>query len=298
MNILSIVVTYNRKELLKECIFSLEKQKNIQSDILIIDNASTDGTEEMVKKNFPNVIYQNTGSNLGGAGGFNYGIRFSFELEKKYDYLWIMDDDTIPTEDALLEITKVVNTDANFGFISPKTMWIDQTLCLMNRQTDINNKKITQESVDMTKLDHCTFVACFLNVKAILEVGLPIKEFFIWSDDTEYTQRISKKYNCYYASNSIVIHKMKNNHAVSIEFDVEERIDRYFFLYRNRFYIAKKNGIKKIIRFHCSIIKKIIRVLVRAKSMRLKRIKVILKGYFAGIRFNPRVEFADTYSVK
>ena len=293
MNILSIVVTYNRKELLKECILSLENQRKAKTDILIIDNASTDGTEEMVKKNFPNVIYQNTGSNLGGAGGFNYGIRFSFELEKNYDYLWIMDDDTIPGDYALFEITKVINKDSKFGFISPKTMWTDQTLCLMNRQTDINNKKITEESVDMTKLDHCTFVACFLNVKAVLEVGLPIKEFFIWSDDTEYTQRISKKYNCYYASNSIVTHKMKNNHAVSIEFDVEDRIDRYFFLYRNRFYIAKKNGIKKVIRFHCSVIKKIIRVLIKSKNKRSKRIKIILKGYFAGMFFNPRIEYIE-----
>ena len=140
MNVLSIVVTYNRKKLLEECILALKSQENFKTDILIIDNASTDGTEEMVKKKFSNdVIYQNTGSNLGGAGGFNFGIKKSFDLGKEYDYLWVMDDDTIPKKDALFEILKIVEKDKKFGFISPKTLWTDGSLCLMNKQKTLED---------------------------------------------------------------------------------------------------------------------------------------------------------------
>ena len=70
--IVALVVTYNRKQLLKENIEALLNQNNNEFDILIVDNASTDGTEELVKS-FENnrIIYENTGANLGGAGGFN-----------------------------------------------------------------------------------------------------------------------------------------------------------------------------------------------------------------------------------
>ncbi len=90
----AIVVTYNRKELLKECICALIKNAE-DADIFIIDNASTDGTQEEIKTFVDNqrVYYFNTGENIGGAGGFNYGIKQAYS--KEYEYNWLMADDTI-----------------------------------------------------------------------------------------------------------------------------------------------------------------------------------------------------------
>ena len=294
MKILSVVVTYNRKDLLQECIIALKNQKRIKTDILIIDNASNDGTEEMIEEKFiDDVIYQNTGANLGGAGGFNYGIKKSFDLHKKYDYLWVMDDDTIPKDDTLYEISKIVEKDKNFGFISPKTLWIDGSLCLMNKQRKIDNNQIDLDTLDMTKLLSASFVGCFLNVKAVIDVGLPIKEFFIWGDDVEYTKRISKKYNCYFTNSGELLHKMKSNLPTNIESEQLERIDRYFYHYRNRFYIAKKEGLKKIASYHFNVLKSIVKVLIRSKNYKLKRISTIFKGYIQGIVFNPKIEYIN-----
>ena len=94
MKIAAVVVTYNRKEYLLNNISHLLNQENNNLDIIIIDNASTDGTKDAIEEFIINnqVIYVNTGMNLGGAGGFNYGIKFAYELN--YDYIWIMDDDT------------------------------------------------------------------------------------------------------------------------------------------------------------------------------------------------------------
>ena len=89
----AIVVTYNRKNLLLENIECLKQQSESDKlDIIIIDNASTDGTESALQPYIldKSVIYINTGSNLGGAGGFNFGI--SYAAKKQYKYLWIMDD--------------------------------------------------------------------------------------------------------------------------------------------------------------------------------------------------------------
>ena len=97
----AVVVTYNRKEKLINCIESLLRQTPEKPEILIIDNASTDGTHEEIQKyiNSGVIKYFNTGENLGGAGGFAYGIKKAYKMGFKY--IWLMDDDCIMEEDAL-----------------------------------------------------------------------------------------------------------------------------------------------------------------------------------------------------
>ena len=103
-SVAAIVVTYNRKDLLIENIESLKQQSESDNlDIIIIDNASTDGTESALQPYIldKSIIYINTGSNLGGAGGFNFGIGYA--AKQQYKYLWIMDDDCVPEKSALKE---------------------------------------------------------------------------------------------------------------------------------------------------------------------------------------------------
>ena len=105
MRIATIVVTYNRKELLLECLEHLFDQ-SYGSDIIVVDNNSDDGTEEALRELIEKkkIQYINTGANLGGAGGFQYGIKYA--TESGYDYLWIMDDDSMPTSNALEELLR------------------------------------------------------------------------------------------------------------------------------------------------------------------------------------------------
>ena len=118
MTIAAVVVTYNRKELLTECLTAIAEQTRIPDTILIIDNASTDGTEEMFAKDgvFDNALfdYQKMESNLGGAGGFYEGIRRAFN--NGADWIWIMDDDTIPSKTALEEICNAMR-----GLLDPNS---------------------------------------------------------------------------------------------------------------------------------------------------------------------------------
>ena len=96
-----IVVTFNRKLLLRQCIEALLKSNYDNFDLFVIDNNSTDGTENDLAEFWLNdkINYLNTGENLGGAGGFHFGIK-NCDI-KKYDFLWLMDDDTIVLPDTL-----------------------------------------------------------------------------------------------------------------------------------------------------------------------------------------------------
>ena len=295
VKVAAIVVTYNRSSLLEECLYALLNQNNTKSllDIIVINNNSTDNTEQLIMDKFKNdIIYYNTNENLGGAGGFNFGLKKAYESSKKYDFFWLMDDDTIPQNNTLYEMINFCETKKNIGFISPLTLWTNNDLCLMNKQVKLDNKFIDLTTENGSLIKKCTFVSCLVTRDAVSSVGLPIKEFFIWSDDSEYTSRISKKFDCYFLNSCKVIHKMNLNNSTNIAIDDVSRISRYFYFYRNRFYIAKRDGFKSIIRYHCMILKHLFKVLFISKN-KWKRIRQIFKGYIKGIVFNPKVEYIN-----
>ena len=285
--ILAVVVTYNRKELLSECIEALLKQECDFLDVLIVDNASTDGTRRYIDKYIKNkrVLYENTGSNIGGAGGFNYGMKKGVELG--YDYIWLMDDDTIVKKDSLTNLLKADEyLKGNYGFLSSRTLWTDGSICLMNKQKE----KLFQKKSKYPKIRFASFVSFFVKTDIIKEVGLPIKDFFIWSDDVEYSMRIQKKYNCYLVEDSEVIHKTKSNIGPNIAKD-DERIDRYYYLFRNEMYIAKHNNLLRKFYMLAVIIVLSLRVIFKSKNYKSKKLKVISKGVKDGFKFNPKVEY-------
>ena len=117
--VLAIVVTYNRLDMLKGCLSCLMEQ-TYPCDILIVDNASTDDTGDWCRALLSSgkvsdhpaaalhrIIYENTGANIGGAGGFNYGMKKCVELG--YDYAWVMDDDSFAEPDCLEKLAQAAD---------------------------------------------------------------------------------------------------------------------------------------------------------------------------------------------
>lgn len=297
-DILAIVVTYNRKELLKKCIDHLLDQTIKDLDILIVDNASTDGTGEFVQGLYSKeerVIYENTGSNLGGAGGFSYGIRWA--VVHKYEYLWIMDDDTIPVSNALEKLKRISDLlNGKYGFLSSYAKWIDESPCEMNvpeLALEWRNNIAFQFENRMIRINAASFVSLFVKTSVVKEIGLPIKEFFIWADDLEYTKRISRKYPGYFVYDSQVVHEMKSNEATDIYEADASRLDRYKYLYRNRYYVAKKESKRSKLLFWMWI-KNTLRDIMRAKcTQKSKRCMIVIKSCIEGLKFNPSIEYVD-----
>lgn len=288
-NIVAVIVTYNRKSLLLECIDSLLKQENISCDILIIDNNSTDGTEIAIKTlDNEKIKYINTGSNLGGAGGFNFGIRKAVELG--YEYVWVMDDDCIPKPTALFKLNEAGKKYKNFGFLSSKVIWMDGSICVMNVQRETMYKNIDcKKNVD-TKITMASFVSCFIPVEVIKNVGFPIKEFFIWTDDWEYTRRITKKYQSFYIPESVVVHKTQKNVGANIATEKETRIYRFFYLYRNDIYLYKREGFLGYMYIFARLVYHSAKILFVAKDNRIRRLKQMFSGTIKGFSFNPSIE--------
>ena len=301
-SIAAVVVTYNRKDLLLECIGCLRTQDfsaapqapDTTLDILVIDNASTDGTTEALTPLIDEgaIRYWNTGANLGGAGGFNFGIRTA--VEEGYDYVWVMDDDCMPHPDTLLGFLNAdAKLDGAYGFLSSVCRWIDGSICTMNTQRHPLTTNITDFSPALQPATLASFVSLFVPARVIRELGLPIKDFFIWSDDWEFTRRVSRRYPCYVVGTSIVTHKSKSNGVGNIALDSEEKISRYKLAYRNDVVVYRREGARGWAYLLARGAYHTLLVLTKAQSKKGLRIKTILQGNLEGLRFHPAIEYVE-----
>lgn len=297
----AVVVTYNRKELLRENLAALMGQQDAPLfDIIVIDNASTDGTQAMVGAlsqeygaEGPALLYENTGANLGGAGGFQYGVRFA--VEQGYAYLWLMDDDCIPEPDTLAELWRAdCSLKGLYGWLSSQARWRDGSICAMNVQRRTLIRNVSDFSSPFVPCVMASFVSLFLRAERVRDLGLPIKEFFIWTDDWEYTRRISRRYPCYLVNGSRVLHKSASNIPANLAVDAPERLPRYHYLYRNDVYLYRREGLAgfcyEVVRLGWHVM----RVLFLARDLRRERLGALLSGTRAGFSFRPAIEFPDS----
>lgn len=285
----AVVVTYNRLPLLRQCLAALTSQTALGLTIFLIDNASTDGTAEAVAAmTLPNLVYRNTGKNLGGAGGFAYGVREA--ALAGYDALWLMDDDTLPTPTALAEFLQADrDLHGRYGWLSGRALAPDGTDQPMNLQRVTPYKDLPNFDGARIPAVMASFVSLFLRTETVRRYGLPIAEFFIWSDDWEYTRRISRAQPCYVIPASRVVHAMQNPGIVNIAADVPARWERYRYFYRNDVVLYRREGVRGWLWLLAKDAWHTVLVLRSPQGRKAWRIGIIWKGFFAGVRFAPEI---------
>ena len=289
--VVAVVVTYNRRALLGACVDCLLRQTAANLSILIVDNASTDGTAESLAPliDAGKVLYVNSGANLGGAGGFQFGVRCAMNLD--CDYLWLMDDDSMPEPTALEALLNAAETVGDFGYLSGRALWTDGSLCRMNVQRDLRMKNIDDFSAPRIPSGAATFVSLLVPARVVREVGLPIGAFFIWADDLEYTRRISRRYPCWVIPGSVTVHRCDTNNGGNIATDVPGRIPRYRYAYRNEVYLYRREGLRGILHLLARTPVHILRVLIKSKDRKWERVRTILGGTLDGLSFKPDIEY-------
>lgn len=290
-NTCAVVVTYNRIELLKECINALLNQTSNVGHVVVYDNASSDGTKEYLDsiKN-DQVISFHSDINLGGAGGFSNGLKLAYEKTDD-QYFWLMDDDTIVAEDCNeVFLEKAQLLDDQFGFLSTNVRWKDGTPTNVMLTDTMWPNRVDDGLIEM---EYGSFVSFFITRDSVEKIGLPISEFFIWGDDSDYSLRLRSEFPCYFVIKAHAVHKSGTNVVVpGIAEDDESRIDRYYYYYRNQMYIWKHHYGKYWKLFFKYSAQSVL-IFKRAHNHRIKRFLTVFRGLFASMTFNPRIERVD-----
>ena len=287
----AIVVTRNRRKKLLTCVQALKRQSS-PCDVLVIDNDSTDGTREAVTAVLVATdTYLNTGANLGGAGGFARGIKEA--VERGYEFIWIMDDDVVPASDALEKLLKADAALGNgYGWLSSRCVMPDGSLCPMNlqRKTPFEKMPVAELAADVipVRAQMASFVSLFFRTGTVRRFGLPLAEFFIWSDDLEWTRRVSREVPCYAVPASTVTHDIAGSAASNVAVDTAERIPRYFYAFRNEFLVYRREGLRGLAYYFAKVALKFIRIVFRARGHRWLRLKTLVSGVCSGLVFRPQ----------
>ena len=206
VRVVAVVVTWNRPDLFVEGLAALRAQTVALADIVVVDNASDVSVAPLVGDARLVTLPENTG----GAGGFTVGIAEAMALDP--DYVWLMDDDTIPTPTALEELLEVAShAPASARVFGSRVVWTD------GRDHPMNTPRVrpfaSRAAIAAAAAHHAypvrsiSFVSVMFDALAIREFGLPVAEYFLWNDDFEYTARILRHHTGFVATKSIVVHK-------------------------------------------------------------------------------------------
>ncbi len=221
--ICAVIVTYNRRVLLEECLTAVLRQTARPALLLVVDNASTDGTAELFVKGCfadePAIRYVSMATNAGGAGGFRHGMDLAFQ--SGYEWIWLMDDDTIPTPTALAELLAAYfrfPENERPAILGSIVRWTDGSLHPMNfptiRRADHNCERAILAAAHSTLWARwVSFVSALIHRSAIAAHGLPYGDYFIWNDDTEYTARVLRHGLGVIVPGSVVFHKTAQKHS-------------------------------------------------------------------------------------
>ena len=208
------VVTYNRKDLLVACLEALVCQTHALDRIFVIDNASTDGTYELVRKrgllDDPRLEYVLCEHNSGGAGGYARAVETARALE--VDWIWLMDDDAEPAPDTLERLLAAppAAEDTTVA-LCPAVASPDGSLQLGARG-DFDRRPRPLPAAAYDRGDHpelgfATFVGILVRNAVARAADPPRADFFIWADDYEWCFRLRRHGTLRLVPEVTILHK-------------------------------------------------------------------------------------------
>lgn len=237
-----LIVTYNRLEYLKKLIEIYIGDSNINY-LVIVDNNSNDGTSEYLRSLNPltaHYKYFHLPRNIGGSGGFYYGLNYMKDLD--IDWIYLSDDDAYP------QGSMFSNFKNRAQFINSSNISAVCTSVVNNGKYDLNHRRYIKKGLLSIKeiptsiqdykkkefeIDIYSFVGIFLNKKKLSADNLPEKEYFIWYDDSEHAHQM-RKYGKIICWPELVVNHDVVNSKVEINW-------KLFYGIRNRLHAYKKH---------------------------------------------------------
>lgn len=192
-----VITTYNRKEVVLDCLKSVFKMDYPNFEVILVDNASTDQTAQAVDKKFPKVKVIASKRNLGLNGGKNLGQKYA-----KGEYILFLDSDTVVDKNILTELVKLAESDSKIGVVCPKMYYMDRkntiwyagsVVNLFTSQTrNIGANEEDNGQCDQIRETQFAPTAYLATRKAVDKLKGHEEDFFMTYGDTDYGFRAQK----------------------------------------------------------------------------------------------------------
>jgi GT2 family glycosyltransferase len=276
----AVIVTYNRLALLKECVQALATQERLPDAIIVVNNGSTDGTDQWLDSQKNIIAFHQ--ENSGGAGGFHRGMREAYDLG--FDWIWVMDDDGYPHAKALQALLDYPVTGPCIlnSLVLSKDDSAKLAFSLKYNGRHVNS---AQELMDVSVIngDINPFNGTLIAREIFTQIGFPKKEMFIWGDETEFCTRVAKNgFPLITVTSSIFYHpKAKEETDKDWKYEV---IWRKYYGMRNQSLILKntKNSFYKLY-YTKYMAYEFLNILKYQKSLRLTKFLVASEAYIDAI---------------
>lgn len=211
-----IIINWNGKEDTLECLKSLQKLNYTNYEIIVVDNGSKDGSQKAIKTMYPSINLIETGQNLGFAEGNNVGIKYA--LEKKAQYIFLLNNDTIIAPDTLSHLITFAESDQLIGIVGPKILFYDipNKIWFAGGKIDIRKGVIHVgiNEIDNGKYDKIIesdyITGCAMLIKSTIfsNIGMLKSEYFLLFEETDLCLRAKKAgYKIFYVPDGKVWHK-------------------------------------------------------------------------------------------
>jgi rhamnopyranosyl-N-acetylglucosaminyl-diphospho-decaprenol beta-1,3/1,4-galactofuranosyltransferase len=220
------ILTFNNRSMLSDLLRDVEKQTLQPDKVFVVDNASSDGTVDLIKTSFPLVIYERFEENTGSSGGYHRLLKVA---SQESDFVWTLDDDVRLEPDALENIVR--------GF---------DELGKNHRLGAVRSVGTYHTSAQPSRLKIIPWRGSLFPAKIIKEIGLPRKDYFLYGDDFEYSLRLKKNgYVCYWVPSSICSEVRSSN---KVQFRIFNRIFA-FYATPYRHYYGFRNEVNALLEY-------------------------------------------------
>ncbi len=196
-----VVVSWNGREVTAECVRSLLASEGVRFAIIVVDNASTDGSAESLAETFPQVTVLRNATNLGYTGGGNAGLRHAMEMGAAYAFL--INNDTVVTEACLKGLVEAAQRDPRVAAINPKIyywmhrdrFWYAGGAFSLRSGIPVHRgrKRTDRGQYDVAQnVSFATGCAVLLKLEALEKVGLLDESLVSYAEDVDLSIRLLK----------------------------------------------------------------------------------------------------------
>ena len=283
-SVCAVVVTYNRVDLLVRCLDHLERQSRPPDEILVVDNASTDGTAEMLAGR-DSITVMRLPENVGGAGGFERGLERAHA--DGHDWLWLLDDDTLAEEDCLATLLEGARRAPRPPSVMTSVVrWKDASLHPMNQpwlRVVPRGQFAEAAATGLAPIRAATFVSTMVHRGAVERHGLPPGHYFVWLDDIQYTGRILRTEHGYIVPESTAVHWTPRAYDT-----VTDTRERFYLKVRNHLWLLRSPSFAGLERlgYAAAWIRSIRRYLAGSPET-APALRTVLRGVRDGLRREP-----------